>query len=515
LNDGNNVIIPSGQTVAYFRIGYDLFTLTREIIIKFSYVSGKVNGATTFAEIKPLKVIIAPSTSVPVKITEFAALAAGGRSMPLAVYLDKAPFTQLTVGIYQLGRLPDRFGIYPPQLVFEPGEKKKFFWISTDFASKGSIGSLVFTMTGTTKGVYSFPARQKDFYIYEGRNAKPVILFQNIYGPTKNNQLIVSIKTDTHCTCYFAVVPRGTLDVLFSEVKNKKLRYDNFKGKYMMGEMVFSNTENTIDFAISDLEPNMDQMLKVFIQNTDGAIADAIYYPFTTLQPETPIKVYIQSSTDAIAGALITTLQGGIALGSRITTTQPDPNTYFEQKKIGETVEPIPYPANTMNADLQAKKDEFINAKIKPVVKPKTPTTGITGTIGAGSGISTVSSGASTVTSTTGIGGTDEINKLNQKTQALDLTVDLGKTTDQFLKETQEINKFRLKKVQPLTQGQEITLQEAYTYLTPVCSPTMTPLPSMPTPLSTYLRYLGPSGSSSTSRQRVGRPRLRRRWWNR
>jgi hypothetical protein len=494
LNDGNNVVIPSGQTVGYFRIGYNLFVLTREIIIKFSYVSGKVNGATTYSEIKPLKVIIAPSTSVAVKVTEFAALAAGGRSMPLAFYLDKAPFTQLTVGIFQLGRLPDRLGIYPPQLVFEPGEKKKFFWISTDYASKGSVGSLVFTMTGTTKGVYSFPTRQKDFFIYEGRNAKPVILFQNIYGPTRNNQIMVSIKTDTHCTCYFSVVPRGTLDVLFSEVKNKKLRYDNFKGKYLLGEVVFSNTENTIDFAISDLEPEMDQMLKIFIQNTDGALADAIYYPFTTLQPETPIKVYIQSTTDAITASVISSLQSGIALGSRITTAQPDTSLYFEQKKIGETVYPIPYPENNMNADLQAKKDQFIQSKVKAAAKPKTGNLGITGTIGAASVGNTVASGATTVTTTTGIGGTDEINKLNQKTQALDLNVDLGKSSDQFLKESQEINKFRLKKVIPLTQGQELSSQDKYPIIIEACSLMMTPLPSTPTRLFIFRRYQAQSG---------------------
>ena len=114
-------MIKAGSTTSYFRVGYDLFNLTRTIFIKFTIASGKVNGPGTYAEIKPIRIVIYPSTSVKIEMTPFSALAAGGRSNPLSFYLDAAPFQKLTVGIYQIGSMPDKLGIYPSQLIFQPG----------------------------------------------------------------------------------------------------------------------------------------------------------------------------------------------------------------------------------------------------------------------------------------------------------------------------------------------------------------------------------------------------------
>ena len=460
LNSAAPVVLKAGSTTAYFRLGYNLFTLTRKVWVKFAITAGKSNnGGLYFADIRPLKVVVYPSTQVAVKVSEFAALAAGGRSTPLSLYLDKGPFKQLTVGIFQLGRIPDMMSIYPKQLVFQPGEKKKNFWLSTDFSSKGSQGSVVFTLTGDTKSVYSFPSRQKDFYIYEGRDVPPVILFQQILGPTKDNSIKVKLVTDTHCTAYFALFPRGTLDITFTEIRRKRLRYDNFMEKYKLGEVVFANDQNLIEFELKDLYPSLDQTLKLFIQNTDGVVAEAIYYPFTTVKPQAPMVVYLQVTSDGSKAAILSSLTSGIASGSRIKAENPDDKFFFEEKKLGETVVPIPYPDVEESADLDKKKAAFLEQKNKQEEKPQAVATktGAFGTINVGS---STSSAITTTSKTAGVADTDALKDLNQKTQSIDVSLDTGKSATTLMVEGQKVNKFRSKEVIPLVVGQEISSQD-------------------------------------------------------
>lgn len=177
--------------------------------------------------------------------------------------------------------------------MFEPGEKIKNYWLSTDFSSKGSTGSILYTLTGDTRDVYNFTERKMSFYIYEGRKYPPVIMKEQIRGPFRNNSITVEIQTNTHCTVYFGVFPRGTLNVTFTEIKNKKLRYDNFQGKYIMGEWVEKSDTNTNFFVIPNIQQGLEQVLKIFVQNTDGVIARAINYAFSTIGDDRPMKVYV------------------------------------------------------------------------------------------------------------------------------------------------------------------------------------------------------------------------------
>jgi len=460
LNAGNPVVLKAGATTAHFRLGYPLFGLERKVWVKFAITSGKANnGGVYFADIRPLKVVVYPSTQVQVQVSEFAALAAGGRSTPLSLFLDKGPFKPLTVGIFQLGRVPDLMSVYPKQLLFQPGEKKKNFWLSTDFSSKGSQGSVVFTLTGDTKAVYSFPVRQKDFYIYEGRDVPPVILFQQILGPTRDNKIKVRLVTDSHCTAYFALFPRGTLDVTFSEIRKKRLRYDNFQERYKLGEVVFADDLNVIEFELRDLFPDRDQTLKLFLQNTDGVLAEAIYYPFSTAKPQPPMAVYLQVSSDANKAAILSALASGLASGSRIKAENPDDKLFFEQKKLGETQLPIPYPEPESNAALEKKKADFLENKNKQQEKPQAVSTktGAFGTINVGSSASTA---VTTTTKTAGVADTDALKDLNQKTQSLDLSLDTGKSASALQAEGQKVNKFRSKEVVPLVVGQEASSQD-------------------------------------------------------
>jgi len=454
----NIFTLPAGSKISYFRVGYDLFSLTRTIVVTFQITSGQMNnGGVNFAKIKAIRVVVQPTTSVDVKITEMAALAAGGRSVPLAFYLDKGPFKQLTVGIYQIGRIPDMLGIYPSELVFQPGEKKKFFWLSTDYASKGSEGSVVFTLTGLTKSVYNFANRQKEFFIYQGRDTQPVILDTKIVGPCVNNSILVYIKTDSHCTAYFAVYPRGTLDATFTEIRRKRLRYDNFQGKYKLGEYVDSNTDNIIFFEINNIEPGLEQVLKIFVQNTDGVLSEAIIYPFTTLRPEAPMKIYLSSSTDSISSAVLAQLQAGMGgLAGRLTSSVPDTTKYFEQKQIGEADAVIPYPENNMNGALQDKKNKFIQSKNKIDQQVTTSTT---------SSVLTaltlmLGSSANNYNKSLGVGDIEALVKANQKRQTLNGYVDEGEEKVVYDSNTDTMIKYKTKEVVPLLKGQEASTQE-------------------------------------------------------
>ena len=460
LFSGQSITIKAGETTAYFRIGYDLFSRERKVWVKFTITSGKIgNGGNTYADLRPLKVILYPSTEVGVKITDFAALAAGGRSVPLALYLDKGPFKELTVGIFQIGRIPDLMGIYPKSLTFLPGEKKHFFWLSTDTSSKGSQGSIVFTLTGDTRSVYNFPLRQKDFYIYEGRDIPPVILYQKIVGPTSDNKLKISIITDSHCTLYFAVFPRGTLDLTFSEIRKKRMRYDNYQEKFKLGEVVFENEQNLIDFEIPDLESGKDQTLKLFIQNTDGVLAEAIYFPFSTVKPQPPMKVYLQASSDSNKVSILSAINSGISAGSRFKADKPDSNFYFEEKKVGESKYPIPYPNIDITADQQKKKDDFLAKKNKQEDTPEAVSSSTSG-IGSVSIGGSASSAVTTTTKTAGVGDSATLQKLNEKTQSVDTSIDTGKSATTISQEAQKIDRFRSKEVIPMVVGQEISSQE-------------------------------------------------------
>lgn len=460
LNNNQNIVIPAGSTTAYFRVGYDLFNLIRTVYVKFTITSGKVNGPGTYAEIRPIRVVVYPSTEVGVSVTPFAALAAGGRSKPLAFYLDKAPFKTMTVGVYQIGRIPDMMGIYPGQLVFLPGEKLKYFWLSTDTASKGSEGSIVFTLTGDTKGVYSFPNRQKDFYIYEGRTVSPVVLRKTIVGPTKDNKLLIDLTMDTHCTVYFAVYPRGTMEVTFTEVRNKRLRYDNYQGKYMLGEYVDSNEQNRVQFEIPDIQKDRQQMLKLFIQNTDGVLADAIYYPFSTVTSETSLKVYLQTTDKSILNAVVSQIQAGIAAGSRLTTDTPDTKKYFEDVRTGEVSTPIPYPSNTATSEQEDKKKSFLSSKVTDSSKSTLANSSATSNA---SSANTLLSQAETLNSTSqvsGIGSLPQFKKENLQRKVLDSYIDLAMDYSAYIKLMQTKNVYTSKSVIPLQFGDQVSIQE-------------------------------------------------------
>lgn len=459
LNGGQTVTIKAGQTTGYFRVGYDLFTYTRVIYVKFTITSGKSNGPGTYANIMPLRVVLYPSTSVGVKITSFTALAAGGRSKPLAFYLEKGPYKQLTVGVYQIGRVPDMMGIYPSQLVFAPGEKMKYFWLSTDIASKGSEGSVVFTLTGDTKEVYNFPNRQKDFYIYEGRSVSPVVLYKTIEGPTKENKLIVDLTTDTTCTVYFAVYPRGTLDVTFTEVRNKKLRYDNFQGSYKLGEHVDSNTLNRLYFEIPEIEPEQQQTLKLFVQNMDGVLADAIYYTFSTVTPEPPMKVYIQMSDNSTASSIITNIKSSITDGDRISTETPDANMFFEQLQIGEVAVNISYPSNELTEDLKNKRNAFIKSKVSSATDTLANSTSTANKTAANTIIAQTMS-TNTSSQISGIGSATTFKNVNMQRVVLEPYIDLAMDYGVYQKKQQMRTIYTTKPVTPLLYGQEAGIQD-------------------------------------------------------
>ena len=465
MNGGAPITIPAGSKTAYFRVGYDLFAYTRVIYVKFTITAGKASAAGTYTDIMPLRVVLYPSASVNVRISPLVALAAGGRSKPLALYLDYAPFKQLTVGVYQIGRVPDMMGIYPSQLVFQPGDKLKYFWLSTDIASKGSQGSIVFTLTGNTKQVYTFPNRQKDFYIYEGRTVAPVVLYKTIVGPTKDGKIIVDLTTDTTCTAYFAVYPRGTLDVTFTEVRNKKLRYDNFQGNYKIGEYVDSNSLNRLYFEINNIDSGMQQMLKIFIQNTDGVLADAIYFPFSTVLPESPMKVYLQSSDASIADSVITMIKNSIADKDRISAAAPDALMYFEQLQIGEVPVNISYPNNTMTSDLQSKKDSMLSNKVSSETNTYANSSSkVNGTSANTFVAQTLSTNTSSQIS--GIGSVSEFKNVNQQRVTLDRYIDLAIDYQDYISIQQKKVIYTSKIVTPLLFGQEISIQDAYSKFT-------------------------------------------------
>lgn len=355
----------------------------------------------------------------------------------------------MTVGIFQLGRIPDKLGIYPPQLTFKPGEKEHYFWISTDLAAKGSQGSAVFTLTGDTKGVYNFPNRQKDFFLYTGRAIPPVILNKRIIGPTKAKSIDVEIFTDSYCSCYFAVYPRGTQDVTFLEIRNKRMRYDNYQGKYKFGEYVDSNSQFKIAFSIPDIEQGLDQVLKIFIQNTEGVLADAVFYYFTTKNSETPMKVYLQVSSDTNKDGIVTALKSGITSGSRISTTEPDKEKYFEQVSMGQTATPIPYPNSTLSGDLSAKLSDFTSSKFPQQTLPKVVV------------LSKAADLAASLNTSSGIGDLEAIQSANQKSLVLEDRMNRGLPNDVYTSLKRAAAVYQNKEILPLVKGQDLTSLDA------------------------------------------------------
>ena len=139
---------------------------------------------------------------------------------------------------------------------------------------------------------------------------------------------------------YFSVAPRGT-DITFSEIRNKKLKYDNFDMKYKLGEWVEVTDSYTYTFSIPDIEKGLDQELKIFVQNTDGIVASAIRYRFSTIEPETPMKVYALCKKGANLDTIFNSIKGLIASGARLTNTNPKPELYYiESHSEGLTIDP-------------------------------------------------------------------------------------------------------------------------------------------------------------------------------
>ena len=301
----------------------------------------------SYAPIRPLKVILKPSTGVLIKVTEFQGIPAGGFTIPLNIFLDKGPMVDLTVGMYQLGTTPDKFGIFPGPVTFLPGEKLKYVWLSTDHASKGSTGSVVLTLTGTERAVYSLPVRNRSFFVYTPRTEKPVIVTSSIVGPiyennvAKTSKIQVTIKTNVPTIVYFGIVPGGTLDLKISEIRAKKLRYDNFYSPYFLGEAIQNSVTYETTFEIKNIDEAVDSYLKIFVQNGDGNYASpALQYNFTTEAVSAPGILYLklpQSHTESNVLAQIKTLMSA-ASALRLTSINPDATNYFEVTDVDGVV---------------------------------------------------------------------------------------------------------------------------------------------------------------------------------
>ena len=245
----------------------------------------------------------------------------------------------LTVGMYQIGITPDMFSAYPVTVKFSPGEKIKYIWLSTDYASKGSTGSVVITLTGTERDVYSLPIRKRDFFVYTPRTEKPVIVTSKVRGPywenngSNTSRITVELITNTPTIVYFGIVPGGTLDLKISEIREKKLRYDNFYGKYFLGESIQNDATFKTSFEIKNIPPGYDQYLKIFVQNFDGNYSNkALQYNYTTeaVTPPGLINIRLPQTQeqivvfDALKQLLTSTSQ------SRITMNHPDNTNYYE-----------------------------------------------------------------------------------------------------------------------------------------------------------------------------------------
>jgi len=367
---GKNIVLKAGTKETFVRVGHDLLSHPREAYCTFS-LSSEDGEHLHFANIEPLKVQIVPSTNVGIFVTDFATLAAGGRSLPLVLFLDKAPFKNLEVGIYQIGKMPDRLGVWPPSLKYLPGEKKKYFWLSNDYASKGSEGSIIFTLSGETRSVYNFPNREKKFYIYEGRTDPPVVISKQIRGPDKDNNIDIRVQTDSPCTIYFSVVPRGS-DIKFSEIRNKKMALDNYVMKYKLGEWIEPSDDYSSTFKIPNIELGLDQELKLFMQNSDGVISSAIRYRFSTIIPEPPMLIYILLRKGASTSTVYDKIKAAIVSGDRLSTTNPNPELFFVRTYSEGVLLDPGYPKyktiddlKTMYDNLQTLKAEIYYQSIK------------------------------------------------------------------------------------------------------------------------------------------------------
>ena len=356
----SSVTIATGQKQVSVWIGIQPNTPTQ-----LAYIIWTLQGDTggTYWKIRPLAINVVYTTSQ-IQLTTFNSIPAGGRTGPIYVTLATSPTSNLILQVYQLGTVPTEINIYPNILRYSQGVTSQQFWISAGLHSTGVRGSILFLINGTDKNSYSMNSQIINFTIINA-NSTSTQLISSSLDVISENYITLTIAASQRCTIYFFIVPQGTLQPNFNDIKNKTMRYDYYGGEYIVGEYVNENITNVWNFNITGLRSSTDYSATIYIEDFNGIVANLmspILYNFTTLDdcPQLitiPMKTAISSETDQLD------MVKSIALFANINSGRIELNFSNMIKPEGSTT--------TLNMNITKGQNGRVNKNITNQVQEK------------------------------------------------------------------------------------------------------------------------------------------------
>lgn len=265
------VRVPPGVYSVQFTIGVVSTAATQQTIIRWKTEG---DGTGVFSPLRTLMVRITNSDGIAINTPANISVPAGGRSTPINVTLDRAPYSDITIKIYQVGYDPTYVGIWPKSITFKSGQSWGVFWVSVGKSSKGSQGRIIYLLSGSNNASYVFANRVSYFYVAKPDSTVPIVLNQSLFE-TLDNSFAFYVWTYLESTVYYFVAEENTLPITFTEIKNKQLRYDYFGDKFWMGEYIDETPGHNYTFNITGLDHSKNYNAYIYIEGMNGALTQS------------------------------------------------------------------------------------------------------------------------------------------------------------------------------------------------------------------------------------------------
>jgi hypothetical protein len=198
----------------------------------------------------------------------------GGRSVPINITVDSAPYSDISIAIYQVGTTPTYSGIYPLRLTFTNGLAWGVFWASIGKQSKGSSGRLIYLLSGTNNQSYVFVNRVSTYYVTKPDSTAPIVLNNGLIEQ-RENSFAFFVWVYQSATIYYYLTEQHAIAAGYSDIRSKIYPYEYYGGKYQMGEYIDANTTNNYTINITGLDFNTNYTAYVFVESLSGNLASS------------------------------------------------------------------------------------------------------------------------------------------------------------------------------------------------------------------------------------------------
>jgi hypothetical protein len=142
----SQMLILEGSLNSTFTIGIDSSLNIPSLVLQFKH------AAAGFIPIRPLFIYITQNRDIAVTLPAIITVAAGGRSTPLAITLQNAPFIPLVFQFYVVNNHPSYSDVYPRQLNIT--SNSGVFWISVGGGTSGSTGQILVLKQGADSAIF-------------------------------------------------------------------------------------------------------------------------------------------------------------------------------------------------------------------------------------------------------------------------------------------------------------------------------------------------------------------------